>query len=277
MTPLAPEEYIEQAYLFRGLHNRLNADDPIQEVMRHLKEEILATTKLPMAIDFLLAELNHVGTLSTAMRRLSHYFMPFQAFLMEMAEDVRGRLDMNQAFVILEYEAFYRSKTPDPAALFFLQFETLCRNRLSYDKGLAAMAQDVVYDPAWQQWLMKVRHQIGVVDVADLIYIHSKYYSIVQSRLTDSIGEASPVLFGEKEGRIALANRKKEPLYLFAALQRQLGYPAIPRPKGPNVLDEILPKLRRNVEQLETRVKFLEDEQRQKGIDLTQFYQKPSG
>ena len=34
-----------------------------------------------------------------------------------------------------------------------------------------------------------------------------------------------PMLFGEKEGKIAWANRKKDPLYLFAALQRHLGYP----------------------------------------------------
>lgn len=280
MPLLSPEEYIEQAYLFRGLHSRLNADDPIQEVMRHLKEEVLATTKLPMAIDYLLAELNHVGTMSTAMHRLPHYFAPFQAFLIEMAEDDRGRFDMNQAFVILEHEALHRSQSPPPASLFFLQFETLCRNRLSYDKGLQAMSQDPIFDSAWQQWILRVRHQIGVVDIADLIYVHSEHYSNVQARLTDLDEKSEPstvILFGEKEGRIALANRKKEPLYLFAALQRQLGYPAIPKPKGPNLVDEIIPRLRRNVEQMETRIKLLEDEQRQKGIDLTQFFQKPSG
>jgi hypothetical protein len=275
--PLLPaEEYIEQAYLFRGLHSRLNAADPIQEVMRHAKEEILATTKLPMAIDYLLAELNHVGTMSTAMYRMLHYFTPFQAFLIEMAEDDRGRFDMNQAFVILEHEAAHRSKSPAPTAMFFLQFETLCRNRLSYDKGLQAMAQDPIYDPAWQQWLLRIRHQIGVVDIADLIYVHSEYYTKVQSRLTENAEQPVFVLFGEKEGRIALANRKKEPLYLFAALQRQLGYPAIPRPQGPGLVEEIIPQLKRKVEQLETRIKLLEDEQRQKGIDLAQFYKNPN-
>ena len=38
------------------------------------------------------------------------------------------------------------------------------------------------------------------------------------------------MLFGEKEGRIAMANRRKDPLYLFSALQRHLGYPSVPRP-----------------------------------------------
>ena len=57
MEPLAKEEYIEQAYLFRGLNNRLDESDPVQVVMKHLRDEILTTTKLPMAIDFILSEL----------------------------------------------------------------------------------------------------------------------------------------------------------------------------------------------------------------------------
>ncbi len=91
MPILDREEYVEQSYLFRGLHDRLNATDPVQEVMRHLREEILATTKLPMAIDFLLSELNHVGTMATAMRKLAHYFTPFQTYLIAAAEDDRVR------------------------------------------------------------------------------------------------------------------------------------------------------------------------------------------
>lgn len=276
MAALPSEEYIEQAYFFRGLNQRIKASDPIQEVIGHLKEEILATTKLPMAIDYLLSELNHVGTMSTAMRRLAHYFAPFQAFILEMAEDDRGRFDMNQAFVILEHEAAQRAKNAGPPALFFLQFETLCRNRLNYDKGLLAMSQDPLYDEVWQKWILNVRNRIGVVDITDLIYVHSEHYLQVQHRQQEDYESSGVILFGEKEGRIALSNRHKEPLYLFAALQRQLGYPAIPRPKGPNVVDELVPRLKRQLEQLETRIKLLEDEQRQKGIDLTQFYQKPN-
>ena len=37
MEPLAREEYIEQAYLFRGLNNRLDESDPVQVVMKHLR------------------------------------------------------------------------------------------------------------------------------------------------------------------------------------------------------------------------------------------------
>ena len=66
MPRLDREEYIEQAYVFNGLNNRLDQSDPVQIVLKHLRDEVLSTTKLPMAIDFLLAELMHVGTMGTA-------------------------------------------------------------------------------------------------------------------------------------------------------------------------------------------------------------------
>jgi hypothetical protein len=274
MPNLEREEYIEQAYLFRGLHDRLDQSDPVQEVMRHLRQEVLATTKLPMAIDFLLAELNHVGTMATAMRKLSHYFAPFQTFVMDAAEDERGKFDMQRGLLILEHEARFRAEGADRPSMFFYQFESLCRNRLDYDYGLQAMAADPIYDESWKRWILAVRHQIGMVDLADLVYVHSEHYLKRQASRGVETAVPDPLLFGEKEGRIALANRKKEPLYLFAALQRQLGYPEVPRPKPPNPADELLPKLSRTVERLEVRIKLLEDEQRERGIDLSQFYGK---
>jgi hypothetical protein len=84
------------------------------------------------------------------------------------------------------------------------------------------------------------------------------------------------VLFGEREGRIALANRRKDPLFLFSSLQRQLGYPAVPRPKPADKEQALLPQLARRLEQLEMRLKILEEEQRG-GIDLSQFYERPPG
>ena len=78
-------------------------------------------------------------------------------------------------------------------------------------------------------------------------------------------------MFGEKEGKIAFANRNKDPLYLFAALQRHLSYPAIPRPKPTDRSHELIPQLVRRIERLEARLKLFEAEQRE-GIDITQFY-----
>ena len=283
MPILEREEYVEQAYLFNGLHDRLNASDPGQEVMKHLREEILASTKLPMAIDFLLAELTHLGTMATAMRKLGHYFTDFQTFVIASAEDERGRFDMSRALMILEHEANFRAQcveSLDRAGMFFFQFETLCRNSLDYDYGLQAMSKDVVYDEDWQKWILSVRHQIGMVELADLVYVHSEHYAKRQADQgfedAEQIRQGNVILFGAKEGRIALSNRRKEPLYLFSALQRQLGYPAVPRPEPPNPLTALVPKLARTMERMEVRVKLLEDEQREKGIDLSQFYRNDS-
>lgn len=275
MGLLPREEYVEQAYLFHALANRVKDGEPVQELLRHLREEILTTTKLPLAIDYLLAELNHVGTMSSAMKKLPHYFTSFQTFVVSSAEAESGRFDMNTALLILEHESRFRSETQDRSSFFFYQFEALCRNRLDYDYGLAAVADDPIYDDNWKRWILKLRHQIGIIDVADLVYIHSTYYA---KRQIETGGEhnglADPVLFGEKEGRIALANRRKEPLFFFAALARQLNYPSVPRPKPRDPSEDLLPKLSRTVERLETRIKLLEDEQRNKGIDLSQFYEK---
>ena len=282
MPLLQREEYIEQAYLFRGLNNRHEESDPVQVVMRHLRDEILSTTKLPLAIDYLLTELIQFGAMSPAMKKLAHYFAPFQTFLVESAEDEAGRFDMRRALLILEYEAKFRAENTDPISMFFFQFETICQNNLDYDHGLRAMSQDEIYDPIWQKWILKIRHRIGMVGLADLVYVHSQFYVNRQTELEefddeddDQVSEIPDVvLFGEKEGRIALANRGKEPMYLFAALQRQLNYPAVPRPTKKDPIDDILPKLIKQVERLEMRMKLMEDEQREKGIDLSQFYGK---
>jgi hypothetical protein len=83
-------------------------------------------------------------------------------------------------------------------------------------------------------------------------------------------GPDRAILFGEREGRIARANRGKDPLYFFAALQRQLGYPAVPRPAPAISSAESPAALARRLERLEMRVKLLEEEARG-GIDLSRF------
>ncbi len=267
---LPQEEYVEQAYLFHALLERLQKASPIQEVMEAVRHEVLATTKLPMAIDFLLSEVKHSGAFSNAMARLAHYFTAFQTFLVREAEDDRGRFDMRIAFAVLEKEAKYRGEAT-PQGEFFFQFETLCRNRLSYDRGLAAMAQDPIYDEIWASWILTVRRQVGLVDLADLIYVRSGYYKPRRRDLLVDDERLTKPLFGEKEGRIALANRRKDPLLLFAAMQRQLGYPEVPRPKPRDEVNELVPQLARRLERMEARLKLLEEEHKG-GIDLTKFY-----
>lgn len=297
LAPLGREEYIEQGHFFRSLAERLAENVPAQEVLATVREEVLATTKLPLAIDFLLAELLHEGVLGAGMARLSHYFTPFQTFVIQESEDERLRFDLRIALEILRREAEYRSGTPTRQGMFLFQFEALCRNRLGYDRGLEAVAGDPAFDEVWRDWIRKVRRQIGMVDLADLIYVHSEYYWQRQrAGATPRPAEEAPfsrdrapsgtlgrrsatpdsavVLFGEREGRIALANRRKDPLYLFSSLHRQLGYPDVPRPKPGESGQPLLPQLARRLEQLEMRLKLIEEEQRG-GIDLTQFYVRP--
>lgn len=289
LAPLGREEYIEQAHFFGALAERLRENAPAQEVLESVREEVLATAKLPMAIDFLLSELRHAGVFGTAMSRLGHYFTPFQVFVVQESENEQGRFDLWVGLEVLRREAQYRAESPTRQGLFLYQFEVLCRNRLGYDRGLEAVAGDPAFDGTWRDWILKMRRQIGMVDVADLIYVHSTHYWERAAAAGGGKAEQAParasgpgrgeaaagavVLFGDREGRIALANRRKDPLYLFASLHRQLGYPEVPRP-APAAEQALLPQLARRLEQLETRMKLIEEEQRG-GIDLSQFYEPP--
>jgi hypothetical protein len=269
-------ESIEQAYFFRVLRERLPENMPLQDLLAQLRQEVLATTKLPMAIDFLLSELKLTGLIGSAMKRLAHYFRPFQTYLVSEAENDRSRFDMRVALEVLEKEAEYRSKDHTPAGVFLYQFETICRNRLRYDQGLDAVAADPLYDATWRDWIQTVRRQIGILDLADMMYVASDHYDTQQARRRRAAEKADrPILFGEKEGQIALANRRKDPLYLFAALQRHLGYPAVPRGKKIDPNRDLVPQMLRRLERIETRLKLIEEEQRE-GIDITKFYDSKS-
>jgi hypothetical protein len=271
------EEYVEQAYLFKTLGERLKENLATQDLLVSIKEEILSTTRLPMAMEFLAAELKLRGVFAPAMEKLSHYFTPFQAFVVTEAEKAKGKFDIRVALAILEREATYRATNASPQGIFLYQFESLARNRLGYDRGLEAMAADPIFNDDWRQWILTVRRQVGLIDIADLIYVRSEQYPIDCRRQGREEPPADkPMLFGEKEGRIAMANRRKDPIYLFAALNRQLSYPAVPRQVAVDQTVEILPSLLRRMERLETRMKLVEEEQRG-GIDLTKFYKGPGG
>ena len=270
---LEREEHIEQAYLFKALVERGQQNVATQDLLLGLKEEVLSTSKLALAIDFLIGELKHAGIFSTAMARMPHYFTPFQTFVIAEAEKERGRFDFGLALEILRREAEYRATGATRQGVFLYEFESLSRNRLGYDYGLEAVAADPIFDNDWREWIAIVRRQVGFVDVADLIYVRSEYYLKVQRQQGHEGEPEVAVLFGEKEGRIALANRRKDPLFLFAALNRQLGYPQVPRQKPADESVQVLPTLLRRVERLETRIKLLEEEQKG-GIDLSKFYRK---
>jgi hypothetical protein len=269
-TVLDREEYIEQAYFFRVLRERLATNWAAQEVLARIDEEILSTTRLPLAIQFLATELKHTGLLSSGFARLPHYFTRFQAFVVRQTEEENRRFSVETALVILEREATYRAGSPTPAGLFVYQFEALSRNRLGYDEGLTCLAADPFYEPAWVAYLEMVRRNIGVVDFADLVYLRSELYVREQRRKDPAYEPPLPALFGEKEGKIAKANRGRDPLYLFAALQRQLGYPEVPRPVSRDDPAAKLEVVQVKLRELEARLKLLESEVRGQ-VDLTQL------
>jgi hypothetical protein len=268
------EEYIEQAYFFHALRERLTQNIPAQEVLERLHEEILSTTHLPYAVQFLATELKHSGLLSGGFARLTHYFTPFQAFAIEQTEDPAKRFNVDAALLILEREAGYRAAQVTKPGLFVFQFEALSRNRLGYDVGLQAMIADPFYDDDWRAFLQVVHHQVGDVDFADIIYLRSELYVNDQRRQQPDYEPSVPPLFGDKEGRIAKANRGRDPLYLFSALQRQLGYPEVPRPKPRDDLEGKFEALRAKVRELEMRLKVIDAELKGQ-VDLTQLLAKP--
>lgn len=275
-TPrLDREEYVEQAYFFRVYRERLQDNTPSQEILEAIREEILATTKLPMAIEFLKDEVKHSGKLSAAMVFLPHYFSAFQTFVMECAEAERGRFNQIIAFKVLEQEADYLTKTATRAGLFIYQFECLARNRLGYDRGLDAIAADPMYDDDWRSWIRQIRRELGMVEFSDLIYRRSEHFQedLRRKKRDASLELPYPLFFGVQEGRIAKANRGKDPLYMFAALQRQLDYPAVPRQQARELQPVIHPALQERFKRMEQRIKILEMETQDK-MDLSQFYEQ---
>ena len=230
-----------------------------------------------MAIEFLKGEILHTGSLSKGMERLAHYFTRFQTFVISRAEEDRSRFDQKTALDVLQHEARYRSGTPSAAGLFAYQFESISRNKLGYDRGMEAMAQDPQYDEVWSDWILRARLQLGAVDFADVMYIYSEEWLNERRR---SSGEANfqsahAILFGPKDGRIAKANRGWDPLYMFAALQRHLGYPAVPRVRPQYGAEKEIPALIAKLTQMEKRLQLVESELKG-NLDLSQFYVKPA-
>jgi hypothetical protein len=274
MPVLDREEYIEQAYFFQAFRERLLDGMPAQEILARVGEELLSTTRLPVAISFMLSEIKLTGAMSPAMARIGHYFTPFQTHVVTQAEIDTSRFSMDQALLVLEREARFKSQEPTLVGLFVYQFEALSRNRLGYGKGLEAMAGDPFYGEDWVDYIHLLRSRLGDVDFADLIYVRSAYYVNERKRLNPEFQPKFPTLFAEKEGKIARANRGRDPLYLFSALQRQLGYPEVPRPRRPDEAEARIALLEQRVMLLENRIRTLESELHD-DVDLSQLTIKP--
>ncbi len=274
MPVLEREEYIEQAYFFHTFRVRLVDGLPSQDILARIGEELLSTTRLPIAVSFLYSEVKVLGLMGPAMARISHYFTPFQTHVVSQAEHDTSRFAMEQALLVLEREAKFKAENPSLPALFVFQFEALARNRLGYTQGLAAMAADPFYTEDWQDYILTLRTRLGDVDFADLIYVRSEQFVKERQQLNPEFMPKFPTLFGAKEGKIARANRGRDPMYLFSALQRQLGYPEVPRPKRPDEVEARVLLLEQKIAQLENRLKVAESDLQQ-DVDLAQVLVKP--
>lgn len=271
MAPiLEREEYVEQTYFFRIFRERVADNMPAQDILERLHEEVLSSTRLPYAIQFLAAEIKHSGLLANGFAKLPHYFTEFQAFVVKQAEDEKQKLAMPTALLVLEREAAYKANNPTKPGLYVYQFEAIARNRLGYSDGLIAMAADPHYDPDWSHYLDIVRRQVGAIDFGDLLYLRSELYVKDQQRANPEWQTAHPPLFGEKEGKIAKASRGRDPLYLFAALQRQLGYPEVPKYRQRDDLTVKFDIITNKLRELEQRLRLAEGELRG-NVDLSQF------
>jgi len=267
---LDAEEYIEQAYFFRTVRERLATNQATQDILHHVHEEILATTRLPMAIQFLATEMKHAGELSSGMSKLSHYFTPFQTFVVTCTEREKMRFQVDIALQVLEREALFRAKNISSPGLFIYQFEVISRNRLGYDEGVRAMAGDPVYDADWREYAEIVRTKVGLIDFTDLVYMRSEQHVMDQRRHHPNYEPSARPLFGLKEGRIAKANQGRDPLYLFAALQRQLAYPEVPRPAPFDDMRNQVETLKVRIRDMEKRLKLVENELAGR-LDITQL------
>ena len=138
------------------------------------------------------------------------------------------------------------------------------------------MAADPFYTEDWQDYILTLRSRLGDVDFADLIFVRSEYFVNERRRLNPEFVPKFPTLFGEKEGKIARANRGRDPMYLFSALQRQLGYPEVPRPRRPDELEARVLLLEQKIAQLENRLKAAESDMQQDDV-LSQVHGQARG
>lgn len=264
------EEYIEQAYFFRAFRERLADNLAAQDILTRVHEELLSSTRLPYAVQFIASELKHSGLLGNGFSRLPHYFTQFQAFVINQAELETSRFPMHTALIVLEREAQYKADKPTRPGLFVYQFETIARNRLGYLDGFAAMAAEPLLDADWRAYIRLLPKQVGDIDFSDLVYLRSDFYVLEQRRTNPQFEPSQTPIFGEKEGKIAKASRGRDPLYLFAALQRQLGYPEVPRYRLRDDASTKLETIMAKLQQLEMRIKLTESELRG-SVDLSQF------
>ena len=232
------------------------------------------TTKLPLAIDFLRTEVLHGGRLNPAMAKIGHYFTPFQTFVVAAGRvgqvEVRhgdravnpradGGVPGAGAFAGGAVHLPVRVRGAEPAGL---RRRPAGRRR----RPLFRTPRGGPGSPAWRgRWGRRTSPTWSISAAT------SSSRAAAGPNTTPTGGPATRCCSTARLGRIARANRGKDPLYMFAALQRQLGYPRVPKPAAP-ADDKLPPAQEARLARLEKRLQLLEAEQRGTGIDLHEFH-----
>ena len=135
------------------------------------------------------------------------------------------------------------------------------------------MRGDPFYDPDWRDFLALVqapdrRGRFRRYRVFALAVLCAG--SAVVGRLCS----AGLAIVWREGGQDRQGQSRPRPLYLFAALQRQLGYPEVPRSKPKDDVGSRIEALKVKIRELETRLKLVEGEV-QGRVDLSEFLAKP--
>ena len=142
--------YVEQAYFFRTFLKRMADNMPAQEVLESLHQELLSSTRMPMAIQFLATEIKHSGLLATGLERLPHYFTKFQAFSSPEAEDEGRRIIMPTARSSSSRRRRNQANPDRPGCSSTSSKHSSEPPR--YLDGIIAMEDDPLYDADWTEY-----------------------------------------------------------------------------------------------------------------------------
>ena len=121
------------------------------------------------------------------------------------------------------------------------------------------LAEAMLADLRW----LGLRFEEPVRRQSDHLAAYAAALASLQAR-----GLVYPCLCSRRE--IAQASIGRDPLFLFAALQRQLNYPEVPRPKPKDDVNAVIDSLKTKLRELEARLRMVEGEQRGT-FDPTQF------
>ncbi|MGV2338980.1 MAG UNVERIFIED_CONTAM: hypothetical protein LVR18_34855 [Planctomycetaceae bacterium] len=121
------------------------------------------------------------------------------------------------------------------AGLFIYQLECIrAEPLLGYADGLKAMSEDPLYGDDWRRWILRLQSELGTLELAELVFRVSEHFYTGRARQAAGWRTVSVVwccLVSRRAGLLA-ATSAVMPLYLFAALQRGLGYPSVPKIGG---------------------------------------------